>query len=261
MNVSLKWIGGATWVLQIDNIKIACDPVLCPEGYIQDYKYFKTKRLNNPTYDRADFDKVNLWLLTHNHEDHLDNFGLEILSKNSIIISHKSLKNVFKNGSYDDMRFIEWNEVTEIEIDGMLIKVKAVPAIHSKRVLFGSLIGNGNGYLLEIIKNNSQYSLYVTGDSVYNKSIIRNIHLANIDLIIANSGAAMIGNSLLSKIIGRVTNSIDDIITMNIDLKPKKIIPVHWGTFSHYSEILNSDSFAENENVEYLKVGEKKVLS
>lgn len=260
MNISFKWIGGATWILQIDNIKIACDPVLCPEGHIQDYKYFKTKRINNPIYAESDFNNVNLWLLTHNHEDHIDKFGLKIIQKDSTIISHKTLKPLLKKEIYTDLRILDWNEETAIMISGINIKIKAIPAIHAKKVLISSIVGNGNGYLLQISKNNSKYTVYVTGDSVYNKKVNENNDYSNIDLIIVNSGSAKVGKSVLSKIIGRITNNINDIIAMNKDLNPKYIIPVHWGTFTHYSEIITPESFEKYSNIKTINVGENITL-
>lgn len=261
MNISYKWIGGATWILRIDTITIACDPVLCPEGHIQDYTYFKTRRLNDPTYDESEFKKVNLWLLTHNHEDHIDAYGFKIINKDSPVVSHNGLKRSLKNDTFNDLRFLRWQEDTAIQVDGFTIKIKAVPAIHAKRKLFGSLVGNGNGYLLEISKNGFKFRIYVTGDSVYDKSIHKHIGSSPIDLIIANSGSAMVGKSILSYIIGRITNNISDIIAMNSDLKPKMLIPVHWGTFSHYSEIINRESFSNHGNIRFINPGESITIS
>jgi L-ascorbate metabolism protein UlaG (beta-lactamase superfamily) len=256
MNTNFKWIGGATWILQVNNCKIACDPVLCPEGHIQDYKYFKTRRLNSPQYSESDFENVNLWLLTHNHEDHIDSDGFKLIEKNSTIISHKSLRPYFKKDINNDIRFLDWNECAEMCVDSINIKVKALPAIHARKTLLGNVVGNGNGYLLDIAGDDSKFCIYVTGDSVYNKSIIKDIGTSNIDLIIANAGSAMVGKSFIAPIIGRITNNISDVIQMNAELNPKIIIPVHWGTFSHYHEMITRESFNEYDNIELLNAGD-----
>lgn len=256
MNITFKWIGGATWILQIDNIKIACDPVLCPEGHIQDYKFFKTKRLNNPVYEESDFKNVNLWLLTHNHEDHIDKKGLEVIERDSVIISHKSTKSLFNKNEYNDMRFLDGNEETVISDHDISIKVKAVHAVHAKKSFLGSLVGNGNGYILEITKSLLIYRIYVTGDSVYTKKIKQKIGSAYLDLIIANAGAAMAGKSFISRIIGRITNNISDIKKISRDLLPGMLIPVHWGTFSHYNEDITPGSFDSCSNIKVPHPGE-----
>ncbi len=256
MKISFKWIGGATWILQIDNLKIACDPVLCPADTIQDYKYFKTKRLNDPVYNDSDFQKVNLWLLTHNHEDHIDRAGFKIINKDAIVISHTGCRKYFKKNIFKDVRLLNWNEESAFAYDDIRIKIKALPAIHAKRKLYSSIIGNGNGYFLEISKKDSKFNIYVTGDSVYNKSFLKHFSIKDIDLIIANAGSAMVGKSFLSVIIGRITNNINDIIKMNSDLKPEILIPVHWGTFSHYSEVITEDKIKEYSNIKFLNAGE-----
>jgi len=257
MNINFKWVGGATWILRINNFKIACDPVLCPEGHIQDYKYFKTRRLNSPQYSESDFENVNLWLLTHNHEDHIDKYGFKLINRNSTIISHKSLRTCFKKDVYKDLRFLGRNDDSEILINGINIKIRALPAIHAKKALLSSIVGNGNGYLLDIAGDDSQYRIYVTGDSVYNKSMNKHIAISNIDLIIANAGSAMIGKSLLSQVIGRITNNVSDIIKMNAKLHPKILIPVHWGTFTHYYEIITPESLVKYDNIKIVNVGER----
>lgn len=256
MNAKFKWIGGATWVLQVDRIKIACDPVLCPEGCVQDYKFFKARRLNDPQYSESDFKDVNLWLLTHNHEDHFDRDGFKVIDKNSTIIAHESLKVHFANNIYTGIRFPGWDEDTEVLSGGINIKIKAVPAIHAKKASLGGMIGNGNGYLLNIDRDGSKYCIYVTGDSVYNSSIKKHIGAANIDLIIANAGSAMVGAPPLSSSIGRITNNISDIKKMNAELVPRLLIPVHYGTFSHYSEKITHGSFSKYLNIRIVDPGE-----
>jgi L-ascorbate metabolism protein UlaG (beta-lactamase superfamily) len=128
--------------------------------------------------------------------------------------------------------------------------------VHAKRKLFGSLVGNGNGYLLKVTNNYFKYTVYVTGDSVYNKSSAEIFTEKNIDLIIANAGSAMVGRPPLSAIIGRITNNIPDIKKMLSDLNPGTLIPVHWGTFSHYTERIKDSDFKEYRNVRVLKPGD-----
>ncbi len=247
--------------MQIDTIKIACDPVLCPKDHIQDYKYFKTKRLNAPVFDESELRNVNLWLLTHNHEDHIDKYGIKMIDTNASIVSHESLKSYLKKDIYKNVQFLKWNQNTAFSFSGISVAVKAVPAIHARNKLLGNQIGNGNGYLLEISKGKFDYSVYITGDSVYSQGTRNYLGSSNIDLIIANAGAAMVGKSLLSRIIGRITNNSNDIKRMITELHPGVLIPVHWGTFSHYSEAINSDTFKNYHNVKLVNIGEGVTLS
>ena len=53
MELQFRWIGGAAWTLHVGRLTIACDPVLCPRGAVQDYGFFKTTRLQDPAELRA----------------------------------------------------------------------------------------------------------------------------------------------------------------------------------------------------------------
>jgi len=256
MKFEFKWIGGATWILCFNGTRIGCDPVLCPEGSIQDYFYFKTRRLNPPQFETSEFDDIDLWLLTHDHEDHLDNEGLKRIKKNRVIITDKSLKKRFKKKEYPLVTHLPWGEEKEIRINQFNIEIRSIPAIHAKRRIFSPLIGNGNGYILIISDSNSSWRIYVTGDAVYDERIIQYTGLEHIDILIANAGSAMIGDSILSRIIGRVTNNSNDIIDLNSDLKPGNLIPVHWGTFSHYAEKIRPETFRNFSNIRFLNPGE-----
>ncbi len=243
-----KWIGGATWILTVNGVKIACDPVLCPKGSVQDYKYFKSRRLEAPVYNESDFSGVDLWLLTHNHEDHLDASGREKI-KNSIVIGDRSVYKKFKN-----MTVLDWKEKKQIFIKNTEIIIKAVPAYHAGIKAFSYLVGNGNGYLLALKYENRQYDIYISGDGVFFNGMKKYLK-KDIDLAIINAGSAGVGSGFLSKIIGRITNNTEDIIRLNNIIKPKMIIPVHWGTFTHYKEKLKQESFYGREEIILLKPG------
>lgn len=73
--------------------------------------------------------------------------------------------------------------------------------------------------------------------------------------------SGMVGRSFLSPVIGRITNDISDLIRMNAELEPKMLIPVHWGTFSHYSETISLESFGKYQNIKIVNVGESVNIS
>ncbi len=51
-NFHFKWIGAATWIMKINELKIACDPVLCPKNTVQQYAPgYKSKRLTEPVFE------------------------------------------------------------------------------------------------------------------------------------------------------------------------------------------------------------------
>jgi len=100
MQTLFNWPGGATFVLTIGNLKIACDPVLCSKGTVQDFFWFKSERLEQPVYSEDTFRDVDLWLITHKHLDHLDDKGLEqIKPKTKVICNPNSAPILTRNGN------------------------------------------------------------------------------------------------------------------------------------------------------------------
>ncbi|HVN70663.1 MAG TPA: MBL fold metallo-hydrolase, partial [Desulfomonilia bacterium] len=110
-NLSFKWVGAATWVLAVDDVKIACDPVLCPKDTVQNYALgMKGKRRTEPAYVDKDFQNVDLWLITHNHEDHLDQRGLMVIDPKATIITHKNASKMLNTIHPRKLSSMEWGQ-------------------------------------------------------------------------------------------------------------------------------------------------------
>ncbi|KAG2382684.1 hypothetical protein C9374_005264 [Naegleria lovaniensis] len=237
----VRAIGGATFVFEqqqsnsasldvSQSIAIGCDPVLCPKDHVQDYGIFKTQRLQAPSLlSESDLEHVDIWLLTHGHDDHLDEFGLEKILKgkqSSIIVAHPGVEKLLTKAlkqtstSFGD-RQVHWlspqQEVEFEDLNGFHVKIRAVHAFHGKSKFFGSILprGNGNGYLVElkevygknshtpsssnqdvITSSNSSTRFYVTGDHVFNEENIlqdtNELFSAPLDFIITNGGEATV---------------------------------------------------------------------
>lgn len=245
MKYRIKWVGGATWVMDIGALRFACDPVLCAKGTVQDYRVFKSRRLDDPVYTRDDFKGVDFWLVTHLHEDHLDMRGLAVMGDSPIYspvpIARKTGTVVLKPG--------------ETHQQGGTT-ITAVPAVHSINPLLGGMIGNGNGYVVEYSEGGEVFTLYVSGDSLLHGGVIRALKGIPIDMAILNAGAAALGHGILSKIAGRITMNRRDIARFDSLFHPGTIVPVHWGTFTHYRERLDTPGVDLPASVKVLLPGE-----
>lgn len=254
MTIKFKWIGGATWVMNIDKLKFAGDPLLCPRGTTQKYPFFETTRLDNPVYEKDDFSNIDFWLLTHNHEDHFDDKGYnKVLSSKSRIIAHSSFKT--KAISTENLYYLKWGDKRILMISDYKITIEAIPAIHTSIKLLRNIIIDGNGYIVTIEKNTEKFTFYVTGDTIFHKKILQSIDNRNIDLMIAHSGAAHIGTGLLGNLIGRITFNIHDIIEIQKYITINTIIPIHWGTFTHYKENITLNDIQNYKNIIYFLPG------
>ena len=166
--------------------------------------------------------------------------------------SSKVLKKLWRR----EIKILNWGEKTTIAFpDNMEIIIEAIPAIHGLNSLTGKIVGNGNGYWIEILQAKEKFSLYASGDTLLNKDTIRAIRNRSCDLFIANAGNATVGNGLLSKLIGRITMNSADAVSLRNTLFPKTAIMIHWDAFDHYQERDIVQSCGEN-NFRYVTPGE-----
>jgi len=250
MNLEFQWIGGATVILKIGDLKIAIDPVLCPKGTVQDYFWFTSKRTEEPVYTKNDFNEIDLWLLTHNHEDHLDDLGLEMIDANAYVVSNKNtLKKLSKKG-LTQHTILKWGEKKKHQIKDYTIEVEAIPAIHGVNPLSALFAGKVNGYYLTITTEQESRSIYFTSDTVYKKRIIKKLQNRKIDLLVPNMGAAKQGSWIMTLTLN--TKMLQKIIAK---LNPKMVIPVHYGTFEHYVEPVEKIKEIQDKRMKIVSVG------
>jgi len=252
MIINFKWIGGATCILSFNGIKIAIDPVLCKKGTIQDYFWFKSKRLEDPIYDKKDFNEIDLWLITHNHEDHLDQKGLQVIKNEVPIISNKNSLKKLKSKNLNKVTVLNWNETKTFKIKNHNITIEAIPAIHGVNPLSALFAGKVNGYFITISNKTEKTTIYFTSDTVYKKRVIQAIKNRPIDLLIPNMGAAKQGSWIMT-----LTLNAKMLKKMVHQLHPKHIIPVHYGTFEHYVEPISALEKLQIKNLKIIKTGQE----
>jgi len=252
MELIFNWIGGATFILSIENFNIAVDPVLCEKETVQDFFWFKSKRIEQPIYTEKDFENIDLWLITHNHEDHLDSIGLSKISNSSKIICNKNSFKILQNNKKNDLTILSWKQTKKWNIKGYEIEIEAIPAIHGVNPLSAMFAGKVNGYYLTISKGKEQIRIYITGDTVYKNKIINTLKNKEIDLLIPNMGATKEGSWIMT-----LTLNSKMLKNMIFELRPKIVIPVHYGTFEHYIEPVEKIKELNDEKIRIVEVGSK----
>lgn len=252
MEIIFNWIGGATFILSIGDLNIAVDPVLCKKGTVQDYFWFKSQRIEQPIYSEKDFEDIDLWLITHNHEDHLDRIGLSKISNSSEIVSNKNSSKILQENGNNNLTILSWNETKVFNIKDYKIEIEAIPAIHGVNPLSALLAGKVNGYYLTISNGKEKSRIYITGDTVYKNKIIKTLENKEIDLLIPNMGAAKQGTWIMT-----LTLNSKMLKKMISKLNPKIVIPVHYGTFEHYKEPIESIKEINDTRIKIVKVGSK----
>lgn len=250
MKVSFKWIGGASFILTVGDLRIAADPVLCEKSSVLDFFWFKSMRTEQPLYSEEDFNTIDLWLLTHNHEDHIDKKGVSMIHDSAEIICNKNSSALLNENGLKGFTLLKWNQTAKQTIRGYTVTTTAVPATHGINPLAALLAGKGNGYYLSISKDDEIIQVYISGDTVYNRRTIKALQNKNIDLFISNMGAAKQGSWIMS-----LTLNAEMLKKMIAKLNPKIIIPVHYGTFTHYKEPVEAIEKLNDNRISILKTG------
>jgi len=223
-------VGAACCLFKVNNkLKIACDPALGAEGTLYKFKTFDSTRMKPPMFNNSLFDDVNLWLITHNHLDHLDKAGVEKINSDSIIIVHKNVLATLSPDRYKKIVPLDWNQTHEIRVDNYTISIKAIPAFHAGNFIVQKLAGGVNGYYLKISDGTETYKIYFTSDTLYNPKIVKALSNEKIDVMVANLGEVRSHSfggplTMSALILKRIVN----------ELKPTMVIPVHYDEFSHY---------------------------
>ncbi len=256
MKITFNWIGGATFILSIDDLKIAVDPVLCRKGTIQDYFWFKSVRIEDPIYSKTDFQNIDIWLITHKHKDHLDDLGLSKISKDTMIVSNYNTAPILLDKDVKKLTVLRWKQSQVFKIKKFTIQITAIPAIHGVNPVSAFFAGNVNGYFISISKGTITKTIYITGDTVYKKKVVQALINKKINLLIANMGAAQKGTWMMT-----LTLTTKMLKKMMSKLQPDCVIPVHYGTFSHYNESVNTIKSCNDNRLKIVSVGSKTILS
>ncbi|MDR0949767.1 MAG: MBL fold metallo-hydrolase [Lachnospiraceae bacterium] len=232
MKISFFHVGIATCLIMInENIKIAIDPALSPQGTSMTFKSFVSERTTPPKLNDDLFEHIDLWLITHLHQDHCDEYGVKKIEKNVPIIMHP---NHVANFQHFSSLPLSWGETQSFHFIDCEVSITAVPAYHGNSWVMRKLVGVVNGYILKISNERENFFIYFTSDTVYHKNIIKFVKSAfsKIDLLVANLGE--VGSE---KIGGPLTMSVSMLEHFAEELHPNLIIPVHIDDMSHYTTI------------------------
>lgn len=231
MNIDFNFIGCACFTLEIDGkLKIGCDPALAPKGTDYSSGNFQSIKQKDPVYSKKTFKNIDLWVLTHAHFDHLDEKGVSVIEKGANVISSEKCRELLEERDDLKISFIDWYEVQKISIDKYCVEIAAVPALHGGNAIIRKAMGKVNGYILKISNDIETKTIYITGDTVYRRKVIKLPREHGIDILIAFTGAAKVGMPG-----DPITLDIPSLNKMIKCLKPKKTVAVHIDDFTHFS--------------------------
>ena len=240
----IAWIGHATYLIKLGNMTIITDPVFSKNA---GPLIFGPKRFTEPALKLNEIPKTDIFLLTHNHYDHQDMSTIRNFPyKDAKVLVPLKLGKYFKK--YKDVNEMDWYE--EIKINDHL-KITFLPAVHwSKRSLTDTNKTLWGNFLIQY----KDIKILFACDTGYG-NIYKEIgeKYGPIDITMINIGAYDF-RPMFDKSIYHTTP--EEALNVAQDLRSKKVLGMHWGTFVLSLEPIMEPPIRFKENAE--KFGFKK---
>ena len=220
----IAWIGHATFIIKLGDTTIITDPVFSKNA---GPLIFGPKRFTDPALKLSEIPKIDLFLLTHNHYDHQDMMTIRRFPyKDTKVLTPLKLGKYFRTNGYRDINEMDWYD--EIKINKNL-KITFLPAVHwSKRsltdtnkTLWGSFLIEYNGKKILFACDTGYGNIYKDLGNKYGP----------IDLTIINIGAYNFYPIMPYKDKSIYHTNPEEALKIGRDLKSKKVLGMHWGTF------------------------------
>ena len=217
----IAWIGHATYLIKLGNMTIITDPVFSKNA---GPLIFGPDRFTKPALNLNEIPKTDLLLLTHNHYDHQDMGTIRKFPfKDAKVLAPLNLGKYFTRNKFKNVSEMDWYEEIKINSD---LKVTLLPAVHwSKRSLTDmnkTLWGN---FLIEYKGKKILFACDTGYGDIY-KELGKKY--GPIDITMINIGAYDF-KPMFDKSIYHTTP--EEAMNVAQDLKSKKVIGTHWGTF------------------------------
>jgi N-acyl-phosphatidylethanolamine-hydrolysing phospholipase D len=221
-NDYVAWIGHATFLIKLGNTTIITDPVFEKNmGPL----IFGPKRYVNPAINLKEIPEVNLFLLTHNHYDHLSTRTIQRFPyKTAKVLTPLKLGKYFTKNGFSDVNEMDWYD--EIKVNDL--KITLLPAVHwSKRSLWDTNKTLWGSFLIEY-KNKKIFFACDTGYGNIYKELGKKY--GPIDLTFINIGAYNFYPMSQTKDKSIYHTNPEEALNIGQDLKSKKVLGMHWGT-------------------------------
>ena len=261
-NDYIAWIGHATFLIKLGNTTIITDPLFSKNtGPL----IFGPKRYVEPAININEVPKTDIFLLTHNHYDHLDvNAVRNFPHKDAKVITPLKLSKYFNR--YKDVNELDWYEKIIINEE---LQITLLPAVHwSKRSLFDTNKTLWGNYLIEYKDKKILFACDTGVGDIYKELGDK---YGPIDITFINIGAYNFFPIMPEKDKSVYHTNPEEALGLAKDLKSKKVIGMHWGTVILSLEPImepperfkkNSEKFGfKNKDAIIFKIGQVSKLS
>lgn len=252
----LVWFGHSSYFLQIDGKKILVDPVF--SGNASPLRFTTRSFKGSDIYTSDDMPLIDYLFLTHDHWDHLD-------YKTIIALKPKVKKVITSLGVGAHLEYWGYNKNIMDERDwnaelilGKGFKVNTVSARH-----FSGRGFKRNGSLwMSFVLSTPTMQIFIGGDSGYDQ------HFEEIGNKFGPFDLVILENGQYDRNWKYIHMMPEETVQAAIDLKAKRLLPVHWAKFSLSVHAwdepirrLKKEATARNMILIHPKIGETVLLN
>ncbi|HPG07247.1 MAG: MBL fold metallo-hydrolase [Saprospiraceae bacterium] len=216
----LVWFGHSSYYLQVDGKRLLVDPVF--SGNASPLPGTVKSFLGTDRYSAADLPDIDYLFITHDHYDHVDYETLIALkSKIKTILCGLGVGSHFIHWGFSPETIIEkdWYEKLEIGAD---FTVFVEPARHFS----GRKLTRNQTLWVSYLLKTPGITIYLGGDSGYDT------HYAAIGSKYTPIDLAILDNGQYDKAWKYIHNHPEDTLQAALDLKAKRLFPVHSSKFA-----------------------------
>jgi len=219
-NNSLTWIGHSAFQIRLKGVNILADPILSNRA--SPFRFAGPRRMQKPGLTLKEIGKVDVIIISHNHYDHLDRDTIQRFSNKAKIdvLVPLGVGSIFRKMGYKKVREMDWWDT--VNIRG--IRFTCYPVQHFS----GRGLADRNKTLWAGWGVTSpDMNIFFAGDSGY-FSGFKKIGKKDgpFDIALVPIGAYEPNRSFHV-----VHMNPKEAIQTAIDLKAKRAVGMHWGTF------------------------------
>jgi len=222
----ITWLGHSSFLIQYHGINILTDPILSTRA--SPVSFAGPKRLVDMPIAYENLPDIDYVIISHNHYDHLDKRTISMLGNQPYYLVPLKLKDWFINEGIENNRVQEFDWWDQQSF--MQFSVTATPSQHwSARGFFDRYDSLWAAWHIEI----GDFSFWFGGDTGYNDIQFKEIgdKFGAIDLALIPIGAYAPRWFMKQQHVDP-----DEAIQIHKDIRAKKSIGMHWGTFQLTAE-------------------------
>ena len=243
---TITWIGHSTFLLQIDGINILTDPHFTKRA--SPLSFMGPSRTTPPGLKIEELPFIDFVLISHNHYDHLDSKTIQLLLKKQNVNQPTffvplKLRNILSKLGARNVMEHEWWQMTQFKN----LEIHSVPVQHWSKRTFNDT--NKTLWCGWVVKANN-FKYFFVGDTGYSKDF-KDIQkkFGSFDL-----STIPIGAYAPRWFMKDSHCNVEEAIQIHKDVKSKKSIAMHWGTFQLTDEPMDEPIKLLQELTKQLKI-------